>query len=119
MAIMNAVIKEAKIKIERECILDCWLFVKRQDGFSQGFGGWSLYLERKNKLERLKETGNLAGHYIYRLMQIADVNDWGKIRGKAIRIDIQDDLIRGIGHIIKDDWFYPEKDFKEACDDNI
>jgi hypothetical protein len=45
-------------------------------------------------------------------MEIAEVNEWSKLKGKTIRVKIVNGFIKEIGHIIKDDWFCPAKDFK-------
>jgi len=46
-------------------------------------------------------------------LQIAGADSWEKIKGKTIRVSIKDGLIDGIGHIVKDDWFYPSIDFEK------
>jgi hypothetical protein len=45
-------------------------------------------------------------------MEIAEVNKWSELRGKSIRVKATWSNVQAIGHIIKDDWFEPEIDFK-------
>jgi len=109
---INGIISSASIRIERGFILDSWLSIDLQDGGTQGFGGYALYL---NKTAKHHNILSHAGHWIYRIMEIAGVEDWEKLNGKAIRIRKEDSWngeIIGIGHIVKNDWFIPEEDFK-------
>jgi hypothetical protein len=50
-------------------------------------------------------------------MQVAGVSSWDKLKGKTIRVKLTSDNLGGkiiaIGHIVKDDWFNPEIEFKE------
>jgi len=99
----NAIICSAYFETERG--LSAWLVLDFGGGQKQGFGGYSLY-PPQNK-------GNYAGHFIWRVFQIAEVNDWCALVGKPARVRIGDLHIVSIGHIIKDDWFDPAKEFEE------
>ena len=114
MNIQNAIIESVSIVCGDHAhgALSSWLMFDFGD-FHQGFGGWSLYLPKDFTHHKL---ASLAGHWIYRCMEIAGVDDWDKMAGKAIRVSRKDGFngeIIGIGHITKDDWFYPEKDFQQ------
>lgn len=109
--IKNAVIESAKIECGDKAhgLLSSWIYVD-YGGSGQGFGGWSLYLPKGFTHHELMSC---AGHWIYRCMEIAGVDSWDKMTGKTIRVESENDLIVGIGHIVKDDWFYPRKDFAQ------
>lgn len=104
--IKNAVIESGVIDIH-EGYLNCSLHLIYGD-FHQSFGGWTLYLPKDYKHHRL-ESG--AGHFIYRVMEIAQVTKFNDLKGKSIRAQATSDKVYAIGHIIKEDWFCPSEDF--------
>ena len=106
----NAIIKSSSITIS-EGVLDAWIFVDLENGWTQGFGGYALYLPKSFTHHTID---GCAGHFLYRLMEIAGVKKWDEINGKAIRVRGNNNKIHQVGHIIKDDWFCPEEDFMEA-----
>lgn len=108
MEIKNAIIKSAKIDIADRGVLQIWLDLD-YGGCGQGFGGWALYLPRSFSNHEMK---SLAGHFIFRVMEIADVGQWDRLSGKAIRVRASHSKVEAIGHVIKDDWFCPEADFQ-------
>jgi hypothetical protein len=108
MEIKNAIIDSATLSTEDHGCLSSFIGVDYGDSGHQGFGGWALYLPKSFTHHELK---SIAGHWIFRVMQIAAVGDWSKLEGKSIRVAIENDLIIGIGHITKEDWFYPNRDF--------
>lgn len=109
--ILNAVVRSATLGVEDHGILSSFVNVDRQDGGSQGFGGLGLYLPPDFAHHKLLSH---AGHFIFRVLQIAGAEDWKDLPGKTMRIMATWDRIYAIGHIINDDWFMPEIDFKEA-----
>ena len=112
--ICNAVIESVRLGIERGFMLDSWIFVD-YGGSGQGFGGYALYLDKESR--NFKSQQNYAGHWLYRCMEIAGVESWKAMEGKAIRVRLSEEglggTIEAIGHIIKDDWFCPGEDFKK------
>jgi len=107
--IRNAVIESAVIECgdKSHGVLSSWIYVD-YGGSGQGFGGWSLYLPGNSSHRNLMSS---AGHWIYRCMEIAGVDSWDEMPGKTIRVALKNDLIVGIGHIFKDNWFYPKNEF--------
>lgn len=107
--IKNAVIESTSIDTGRGGMVTIWLHLKYNSG-SQGFGGHALYLA-KDYTNHSIDCG-FAGHFIYRCMEIAGVEKWEQMKGKTIRVKATDSGVEEIGHIIKEDWFNPLKDFK-------
>jgi hypothetical protein len=108
--IKNAVIKSATITSDDHGLLSAWLHLD-YGGSGQGFGGYCLYLPKSFAHHKLE---SVAGHFIWRCMEIAEVTEWSKLPGKTIRVRGEYfGRIEAIGHIVKDEWFCPSEDFKE------
>jgi len=112
IVIKNAVIERAEITTGDRGFLDCWLQLD-YGGTGQGFGGYALYLPPSFDHHSVM---SVAGHHIFRIMEIAGVEKWSELIGKTIRVKTKGDWggILQIGHIVKDDWYSPEKDFAKA-----
>ncbi|MHC5536844.1 hypothetical protein ACYOEI_01060 [Singulisphaera rosea] len=114
--IRNAVIERAVINDAERGMLTAWLQLN-YGGTGQGFGGYALYLPKTYSHHKVESP---AGHFIWRCMEIAGVTSWDAIAGKTIRVKLDKPgfggSILGIGHIVKDDWFYPKLDL--AGDDH-
>lgn len=108
--ICNAVITSADISNGERGFLDCWINLD-YGGSGQGYGGFTLYLPKSFSHHK---TESLAGHFIYRVMEIAGVTEWDKLKGKTIRVKKVDEwgAILALGHIVKNDWFSAADDFK-------
>lgn len=107
--IKNAVIEKATINDSDRGFLDCWLHLD-YGGSGQGFGGYALYLPKTFSHHKIE---SVAGHHIWRCMEIANVTAWDKMPGKTIRVRVVNGLIEAIGHIVKDDWYCPKDDFAQ------
>lgn len=105
----NAIIESVSITNDDHGCLSAWLMLD-YGGTGQGFGGWALYLSKSFTHHALQ---SVAGHFIYRCMEIADVSEWSKLKGKTIRVRTEGHWgkVVSIGHIVKDDWFDPDKEF--------
>ena len=102
MEIRNAKIEDTMLGIEDHGCFTFWLHLS-WDSASQAFGGWAM--------------GDASGHYdsttmIKRVLKIVGVDKWEDLKGKFIRIDSEHFKINGIGNLLKDEWFYPEKEYK-------
>jgi hypothetical protein len=106
--IKNAVITSARFDTERG--LSAWIMLDYGVG-GQGFGGWLLYAPKGWKAHN--SPGDLCGHFIWRVMEVAEVSEWSHLRGKTVRAKAKGGRVQAIGHIVKDDWFDPEEEFKE------
>lgn len=106
----NAIIESASLGAERGFVLDSWIHVD-YGGSGQGFGGFALYLGESSAHHSVSSP---AGHWIWRVMQVAGVESWTALKGRSIRCRVESGRIVAIGHIIKDIWFEPEREFAEA-----
>ena len=106
----NAVIESVSITNDDHGLLSAWLSLS-YGGTGQRFGGYCLYLPKDFKHHNLRGP-NYAGHFIWRVMEIAGVSEWSKLQGKTIRVQADHSKAHAIGHIVKNDWFNPSEDFK-------
>lgn len=109
----NAVIENATITNDDHGLLSAWVYLD-YGGSGQGFGGFALYLPKSFKHHDVGGP-NYAGHFIWRVMEIAGVSEWSKLKGKTIRVKCEHSKVHEIGHIVKDDWFNPSRDFEKAA----
>ena len=112
----NAIIKSAVITSDDHGLLTAWLNLD-YGGSGQGFGGFSLYLP--SGFLHAPHQANLAGHFIWRVMEIAGVAEWSKLPGKTIRVRAGHSAVHAIGHIVNNDWFDPKEDFARLQGDDV
>jgi hypothetical protein len=115
METKNAIIESATITNDDHGLLSAWVSLD-YGGSGQGFGGYVLYLPKSFK-HGGKSQPNFAGHFIWRVMEVAEVSEWSKLKGKTVRVKCEHSRVHSIGHIIKDDWFCPEDDFGKMYKD--
>ena len=106
--VKNAIIRSATLTKADHGVLSAWVELD-YGGSCQGFGGHALYLPKSCTHHSLNGP---AGHFIWRVLEIADVAEWGKLVGKTIRVRGDHCGVEAIGHIVKEDWFCPRDDFK-------
>ena len=58
-------------------------------------------------------ANNFFSHFIFRCMQIAQVSEIMEMNGVPIWVDMEEDMIIGIGYERSGDWFYPANEFIE------
>jgi len=107
----NAIIESATITNDDHGCLSAWITLDYGNGGHQGFGGYALYLPKSFAHHERK---SVAGHFIWRVMEVAGVTEWGRLPGKTVRVRASFSGVEAIGHIVKDDWFCPEEEFKEV-----
>lgn len=108
--VRNAVITGTSLFIER----GSWLSVDvvfDYGGISQCFGGFILHNVGTKPEKGMGYRPSCAGHFIARVMEVAGVTEWTELKGRTVRVDCDEDKVYGIGHIVRNDWFYPRKDF--------
>jgi hypothetical protein len=110
LGIRNAIITSALITASDPDLLSASLSLDYGDEGCQMFGGYCLYLPVSFKHHRLE---SVAGHFIWRCMEIAGVTNWNDLKGKTIRVKHSREEILAIGHITRDDWFCPRDDFQK------
>jgi len=114
--VKNTTITSASISNGDHGVLSAWLSLD-YGGLCQGFGGYSLYLPKDFKHSINQK--NYAGHFIWRVLEIASVTEWGRLVGKTIRVKSEHLKIHAIGHITKDDWFNPTDDFDKMKNNDV
>lgn len=107
LEVANAIIESASLGFGDREFLDCSISLN-YGGSGQTFGGYILYIPRGFGNHRLESP---AGHFIYRVLKIAGVEEWKNLVGRTIRARYTHNKVYAIGHIINDDWFEPSVDF--------
>lgn len=105
MEIKNAIIDAVSMRNDDHGGLSIWITLNYGDS-GQGFGGFNLYSKG------MKSTGNYAGHFIWRVMEVVGVYDWDDLKGKPVRVKSEYNKVHEIGNIIEDKWYNPSKEFE-------
>jgi len=87
-----------------------WLHLD-YSGSGQGFGGYGM--DDYNKDTKRREGSAYGMEFIKAILSAVGVEKWEDLKGKYIRVVVDDDInhkILGIGHITEDKWFRPEID---------
>lgn len=106
----NAIIESVSLNT-REGYLTMIIGLKFAGGSYQQFGHYALYLPEHYDNHELK---TIAGDFIFNCLKVADVNDFDKLAGKAIRVKRNSLSVKAIGHITEDFWFCPSEIYAEV-----
>lgn len=106
----NAIIESASLTTGERGLLTSYLTLD-YGGAGQGFGGYVLYLPKT--WTHHNPSDPFCGHWIFRIMELAGVDDWAKLKSKTIRVRASHCKVHAIGHIVKDDWFDPSVEFEQ------
>lgn len=102
----NAVIEKVRFDTERGLTMHVML---NYGGSGQGFGGYLLYAPEGWAAHN--NPGNFCGHFIWRVLEIAGVDDLAQLPGKTIRVRSEHSKVHAIGHIVENKWFNPQEEF--------
>ena len=103
--IANARINSTMLGIEDHGIFTAWLTLSGE-GWGQGFGGYALD-SYDAVLGRRIDSNGYGLEFVRGVMRAVGVDSWEKLKGSLVRVEREDGLIVGIGHIVDDMWFYP------------
>lgn len=106
--VRNAIIHSARIVVDHG-MLSAWVQLD-YGGTVQGFGGYALYLPESFKHH--DQGSGYAGHFLWRVMQVAGVEEWSELSGKTVRVRADHNRVHAIGHIVHNDWFDPKEEFR-------
>ena len=116
---MNKEIKNAKIEgtmlgYEDHGIMTCFIYLD-YGGSGQGFGGYGL--DDCNKVGEKRKATAYGLAFIKGILDTLEVNSWEGLKGTHCRVDANYGKVYGIGHLLKDKWFYPEQDLAEYLEE--
>lgn len=100
----NALIESVTITNDDHGCLTMFLHLS-YGGSGQGFGGYVLYVKGRSEKD-------YTGHFIWRCLEIADVTTVSDLPGCALRVRASHEKVHAIGHLLKEDWFYPSEELK-------
>lgn len=102
----NMKIESTILGYEEHGILTCILNLTKEN-ISQSFGYFTLDEYKNGK----RNPTIFSGFWIQRILEVVGVLKWENLKGKYVRVHFDNyENIIGIGHIIKDKWFYPKKE---------
>jgi len=75
------------------------------------FGSYSTYLSRTYKQHSVRSS---TGHWIYRIMQVAGVDEWDQLVGRKVLARQDGERTTAIGSISGGEWFVPADEIRQA-----
>ena len=103
--IENAQIESTQLGKEDHGIFTCMLHLSF-GGTGQGFGGYCF--DTWSESERKRVATIYGMKFIMALMETLEVTTWEGLKGVYCRADHSHSKVYGIGHLLKDKWFYPD-----------
>lgn len=98
MTTSNARIDSTFLGREDHGIFTAFLYLDYGGG-GQGFGGYVL----KDKY---------AYVFVSRVLETVGASSWENLPGKHVRVCVEQGKALGIGHIIEDKWYFPEREWE-------
>ena len=103
--VLNAKIKRTMLGVEEHYCFTFDLELELQDGGGVNFGGYALDEWDASKQERVV----VSGQAIKEVLKVTGVNKWEDLKDTYIRAIMDNNMIIGIGNILKDKWFIPKE----------
>ena len=108
--IKNAIIERTMLGYEDHGIFTCYLYLN-YGGSGQGFGGYFLDSYDEEKQERIGSAYGMD--FIVSILKVMEVSTWEELKGMHCKADAKHEKVLGIGHLLKNKWFYPGVFWKE------
>jgi len=113
-AIINATIRGTQLGFEDHGCLTSWLHLDLESS-SQSFGGYIMDTYDEKAKRRVGHEFGAA--WILGVLETLGVDSWEKLTGTNLRVVRENKdwgaKIIGVGHIVKNQWFVPEKVVEE------
>lgn len=106
-AIINAVIRDASIGLDAgasSLVLEVVLDVSEKIS-AMRYAVTGLYT--LEPLKTRQDNGNLAGHSIFRLLQVSGATRLAEAVGRTVRLRVRGNDILAIGHPVREVWWAP------------
>ncbi len=113
--IVNAQIKSTFLGREDHGIFIAYIRLD-YGGSQQAFGGYTLgsTSEKSEHKHNRNQSCKFGIKFLLQVLDILEVEDWEHLPGTKLRVDKKEwGDIYGIGHYLKDNWFYPKDLAKE------
>ena len=75
-------------------------------GFGEREWCWILSFDLVNGYCQCFSSNLYESRHLIKIMQCAGVESWSDLKGQSVRVVRKNDMIIGIGHVVKDFWFY-------------
>jgi hypothetical protein len=113
----NARIASTMLGYEDHGILSSMLHLELGGGGQQGFGGYTLDDRPAEEYGGDRRPYVGAGLWLAQVLRVVGVSKWEDLKGKHVRYERRNGMIKKIGHIIEDKWFDAEEEFQKLADE--